>query len=204
MPKTLQYTVYTYDELSDDAKEKAREWFRESSAADTDFANFVIEDAQTIAGILGIEFNKLKRDAPAVYWSGFASQGDGASFDGSYSYSEDAPRLIREHAPEDAELHRIADALEKLQAEHGFKLSAACKVTGHYVHAYCMDVEVFADDADISEETEKELTQLLRDFANWVYAQLESANDDANSDEVVAETIEANEYTFKADGRRFG
>ena len=58
---------------------------------------------------------------------------------------------------------------------------------------------------DIERETDKgedEITECLRDFANWIYKQLERDYDYQNSDDAVAETIEANDYEFTEDGER--
>ena len=42
------------------------------------------------------------------------------------------------------------------------------------------------------------------DKEGWIYRTLESEYDYQNADEQVDENIEANEYTFTAEGRRFG
>ena len=52
---------------------------------------------------------------------------------------------------------------------------------------------------DIS-DAEDTVTQCLRDFADWIYSQLEKAYDWENSDEQIAETILCNEYEFTEDG----
>ena len=45
------------------------------------------------------------------------------------------------------------------------------------------------------------IEQAMRDFADWIYRQLESAYDDAMSDESADESILANEYEFDETGR---
>lgn len=47
---------------------------------------------------------------------------------------------------------------------------------------------------------EKELTQILRDFANWMYKSLETEYYYQTSDEACKETIEANDWEFTEDG----
>ncbi len=110
--------VFTFDELSDKAKERARDWYREASNRDNYWSENVLEDAQTIGAMLGIEFKTRayktvggkERSEPCIYWSGFWSQGDGASFEGRYSFHKGGLRQLRAHAPQDAELDRIAGA----------------------------------------------------------------------------------------------
>jgi len=221
MPRvvTIIKTLYQFDELpTAAAKEKARDWYRELAASD-DLLELCLDDFESIAKILGVEFDTREihsartgrtRYEKRVYYSGFSSQGDGASFDGRYSYVADAPKKIREYAPQDAILHAIADDLESLQNKYGKQLYAKTNVSGHYVHANCMAVDVAcADDGDyginadsLIIDDEKELTQILRRFANWIYRQLEQAYDYNMSDESVDENIRINEYEFNETGKR--
>jgi len=46
MAKQLTFAAYTFDELSDKAKDKARQWMRESLGANTDWADSIIDDAK--------------------------------------------------------------------------------------------------------------------------------------------------------------
>jgi hypothetical protein len=54
-----------------------------------------------------------------------------------------------------------------------------------------------------STEDEKELLKLMRDFADWIFHGLREEYEYQMSDESVDETLEANEYEFTADGKRF-
>lgn len=91
---------YTFNELSEEAKEKAREWYRK--VEDFSFyAETVIDDAKTIAKLMGININN-------VYYSGFWSQGHGACFEGTYTYKAGSVKALKDYAPLDTELHAIA------------------------------------------------------------------------------------------------
>jgi hypothetical protein len=213
MPRTISTTVYTFDELTDEkAKERAREWYREASASDfSDFhADSMYDDFQECAERLGITFatrgrklmNGTMRQDPDIEWSGFWSQGDGLSYAGTYQYRKDSRKLILAHAPQDTELHRIADALYDIQRKHFFSLTASITKEGRYSHSGTMSVTI--EDAKGNEPAEfDEMRTLFRDFADWMYQQLEKEYEYQNSDEVVDENIVANEYTFTADGERF-
>lgn len=202
--RVIETQVFTYSELSDDAKAKARDWYREASQGDNYFSESVIEDAAMIAAMLGIEIKtrsvKLMgggtRQEPLIYWSGFYSQGDGASFEGTYSYKADCLAAISAHAPQDEKLHAIARALQ----DNGNGLVATIE---RYRHARTMQIDVETEDGDVAlPETETALIEAFRDFADWIYCQLEKEYEYVNSDEAVAETIIANEYEFTADGKR--
>jgi hypothetical protein len=61
-----------FDQLGDDAKKRARDWFREGSAQD-DWYESTVDDWKQFLSDMGF-------DDPEVSFSGFGSQGDGASF----------------------------------------------------------------------------------------------------------------------------
>ena len=208
MAREVTSTVYTFDELSDSAKERARDWWRECENQDFD-TSFMYEDFEQVAKILGITFDtrpvKLMgggtRYESKIYWSGFSSQGDGACFEGSYEYNLDCARKIRQHAPQDAKLHAIADGLVAIQKKHFYKITAKVKHgRGNYYHAYSMDVDVYKGDYETDAETAETVTELMRDFANWMYRQLERNYEYRMEDEQVDENIRANEYEFDEQG----
>lgn len=203
--ETTTRTLYKFDELSDEAKEKAHHWYREAGAGDQ-WWDCVYEDAQTLAGLLGISLDYKHGHAPhlspAIWFAGFSSQGDGACFEGSYRYARDSVAAVKAHAPQDTELHRIAKGLQDVQRPHFYKLIATAKHRGHYYHSGYMQVEVeHGDDLyrDIG-DAEGDVIQLLRDFADWIHTRLEAEWDYLNADEQVDENIVANEYMFTEDG----
>jgi hypothetical protein len=202
MARSIIKTVYPFNELSDSSKEKAREWFRLFNTFEPEFDDFV-----QVAAILGITFKEAKRGGVDIFYSGFSSQGDGACYNGNYSSpTTNPPLLIREYAPQDAELHRIADELEKIQAAHDYDIVAKTWHEGHYYHEYCMDTDVHMFDGDDSPVagTADAVVKLLRAFAKWIYKQLNDMYDYEQSNEYVDECIVANEYEFYEDGTHFG
>ena len=209
--KTITTTVYSFDELNDNAKEKAREWYRRGQDGDNYFAECVIEDAETCAGLMGIEFHKrsTKRNEPCVFWSGFYSQGDGACFEGSWRADRVKPGKLKEHAPQDTELHRIAAEFERIALAYP-DASFTVKHSGHYSHQYCTDFDV---DLGIEHEpgleeklesSESDLIEAARDFMQWIYGSLEKESNYQNADEQVDKNIMANDYTFTQDGKLEG
>ena len=214
MPEIIETTVYRLGELSDAAKDKARAWYREGGF-DYDWYDAVYEDFQRIAEILGLNLKTRTvrlmgggtRQEPCIWFRGFCSQGDGACFESWYSYQKHAPRLIREHAPQDTELHRIADALQAVQRRNFYQLRAEASHRGHYYHEYCMAISVERDSStcqDMTDDAEDVVMETLRDLARWLYRQLEREYDALTSDEAVDEAITANAYTFTEAGRPFG
>lgn len=209
MPRIKETTVYAYSELSENAKESARNWYRNSDC-DSFWSEHVIDDAADIADMLGIDLRQTRKTrmdnthfyAPTIYYSGFSSQGDGACFESTYKYKPGALKAIQAHAPTDKRLQGIAKELQDIQKRYFYKLTAATKHRGHYYHSGCMSVDVeHSDDSyrDIG-TAESDITDALRSFADWIYNQLEKEYEWCNSDEQVTESIEANEYEFDEDG----
>ncbi len=205
--RTIEQTVFKFSELTDSAKEKAREWWRTSEDIDLDH---VIDDAAIVADLFGLDIRKKTirlmngktRAEPAVYWSGFWSQGDGASYEGDYSYCKGALAAIVSYAPTDTALHDIVRRLQRVQARNFYRLTASITQSGRYVHEMTMRFDVSrTDDAPVSDNDIEELSDCLRDFARWVYRALETEWEYQASDEVVDELLDVNGYEFDEEGR---
>ena len=116
--RMIETAVYKYDELSERAQQKAREWYLEGGL-DYPWWDYSYEDFARVAEILGIDLsqkpiplmNGKYRYEPEIYFTDFYSQGSGSSFVGTYSYAKGAVAKIKQYAPQDEELHRIAQAL---------------------------------------------------------------------------------------------
>lgn len=207
--RVIETNAYTYDELSDEAKEKAREWYRSATASDDFFSECVFDNAATVADLMGIDLCWTRPGNPAnpykqtIYYSGFYSQGDGACFECTYQYKAGAGKAVAAHAPEDEELQRIAEALQTLQKRYFYKLRGSTKHRGHYYNSRSMDIALWhVDDEYRTIPEHDDFDELMRDFADWIYKELERSYDDQNSDDFVAETIISNEYEFDISGRR--
>lgn len=213
--RTIETQVFTYSELSESAKSNARDCYRNSVAGDNFFAECVYDDAADIGDIIGIDLRqtrKTKKDGsplytPTIFYSGFSSQGDGACFESSYRYKPGALKALRAHiggeSKGDKELLRICKGLQDIQRKYFYRLQATTKHSGHYCHSGCMRVSVDYVGDYVDRETDKgedEITQLLRDFADWIYVRLETEYEWENSDDNIAEIIEANGYEFTEDG----
>jgi hypothetical protein len=210
MPEQRTITVYKFDELSDKAKDKAREWYRECESQDFGAHGELYEPAETAAKLLGIEFathniplmSGKTRSEPKIYWE-LHVQGSGASFEGSYRYNLDCKRKVRSEFPTDTKLHAIADGLVEIQKKHGFTLTAKITQSGRGVHEYTMDAEVYEDDGNLTDpETSTAVLELMRDFAKWIYKYIDAEYEYRMSDEAVDESIQANDYAFTIEGRR--
>jgi hypothetical protein len=214
MPEVIETTVYTFDELDERAQERARDWYRQASA-DDDWHEFVFEDFERICEILGVArttrpvrlYGGGTRQKPCIWFSGFSSQGDGACFEGSYSYRKGASRAIRAYSPRDERLAAIADQLQQIQRKNLYALEARLTHRGRYYHEHSMEISVERNsnrDQLPTADAEEGVSEALRDLARWLYRQLEQEYDHQMSNEVVDEGIVASGYTFTEAGSRFG
>ena len=146
--ETIERTLFKFEELSDEAKEKARDRYREGN----DYSFYqedVYEDASRMGKMMGIDLDtkpvKLMggstRYAPCIWYSGFWNQGDGACFEGNYSYQKGGAKAIKGEC-NDPELIRIATQIQEVQRQNFYKLRAVTSHRGHYYHSGCMSVDV--------------------------------------------------------------
>ena len=192
--KTKTIEIYSFDELGETAQAKVIDTMRDLNT-DYEWYDFIYDDVKEIGSMLGIEIDN-------IYFSGFYSQGDGAQFTGSYAYSKGASKRLRQHAPQDTELHAISDNLQSIQRKHFYALSATVKSTGRYSHEYGTTIAV-ADDRAYhwnNAEADDSITECLRDFMRWIYSRLESEYEYLTSEEAIRESIQANDYDFYSDG----
>lgn len=193
--RTEQISVFKFDELSESAKEKAREWYRNVSSSD-DWYDSVYEDAKQVASLMGVTITEIG-------FSGFWSQGDGAHFEGSFKYAKGCAKAVAQYAPQDAELQRIAKEWQALQSTRFYKITGEVSHSGHYRHENCTSFGVSVDDNYADADTEESVKELMRDIMRWIYSQLEKEYYYLNADAQVDESIKMNDYEFTVDGEIF-
>ena len=211
MTRVIEKTVYKFDELSDEGKETARNWWRKCENQDFD-TSFLYDDFENVGKLIGIEFDQRPvklmgggtRYEPTIWWSGLSSQGDGACFEGSYSYAKGAVKaLTAETGGSEHKLISIAQRLADVQRRRFYRVEARVKHRGHYYHSHSTDIDVFDREdnyRNLGDDAET-IAECLRDFMDWIYRSLEEEYKYRMSDASVDESIECNEYEFDENGR---
>lgn len=203
MSREVTKTVFKFEELSDSAKEKAREWYRGGSAGDEFYAESALEDAKDALKILGYRVDN-------IYYSGFSSQGDGAQFVGAFYASDydakgtNGVQKLLIDRPTDTGLARCAAEIERILLLAP-ELSASISRFGNYSHEMCtrIDVETETENLEQSELLKEAFKEVSRDLMRWIYKALEAEYEWANADAQVDENIIINEYEFNTDGSRY-
>lgn len=194
--RTASITVYSFNELSDKAKENVRNWHSECLAEWWDYTEDDFREVLKRMGFYDVE--------PAFSLS--YSQGDGASFTASFSHDKPCLEAVKDHAPVDEELARIAIAIDALPIGfHG-------RVARNYAFRECHEYSITAEDCVIEQvDNELEATDdlvndfatIVRDLCCWYFKQLQGELEYQTSDEAIVENCELNGYEFTADGRLF-
>lgn len=207
---TTNTDVYEFSELSPEAQAKAIDDVRSDEYyLDYPWHEFLIE--QFVEDITKEGWELTTKD---VYFSGFWSQGDGASFDARldvYDYinfhclADKYPLILK--LTEDGPYVWGATHTNSYSNHYSHERTRYFQIDGESEDAWVSDggiteeqlpavrAEMAALDADI-EERRLELSQLL-------YGDLQKEYDELNSDEAIKDHIEANDYQFTINGKRY-
>ena len=111
MPRIIETTVYTIDELSDAAKENARIWYRQTRACTTTGTTSSTRTSRRSAGFIGVT---LATTPVCLYGGGTRDKTAGVHFSGfsqprrrrfllrhGTATQRDLSKAIRAHAPKD-------------------------------------------------------------------------------------------------------
>lgn len=184
----------SFEQLSKTAKEHAIEqmgnFWNECKWYDS-----VYEDVKQIASLMGIEIENIG-------FSGFWCQGDGAHFEGIFSYKKGAIAAVKAYAPLDEKLHDIVHEYASAQRKSFYKLSGSVKHSGTYSHSGCTDIDVqHSDDMyrDIG-ELYQEMKDVLRSFMDWIYDQLEEDYNAQTQEESAKDYYKSSETVFDEKG----
>lgn len=192
-----EYDVYTFEELSPEAKEKALEKFRNINV-EHDWYEFTIDDWRGKLSEAG--WGNL--EAIEISFSGFWSQGDGASFTVKKMYDDNVLKLI--------DTYKLVEKYSLLkEAEY---LEGSITRRGMYSHESSTIIEINGDPkegVDYDEfhkqlsGLEKDLKEIMVNLNHDIYKELEKEYENAISDEAVRDAILINEYEFLEDGSFF-
>ena len=176
------FNLITYDMLSDKKKQELIEKYRDVEVQH-DWYDYTYKQFQEICDNIGIT-------DPKPSFTGFWSQGDGASFSGYYNYKKGALKWVKNNYPQDNELQGIVKGLQDLQRRYFYKLDCTVTTTGRYAHSGTMYIDKCSH-----ENVEEDLLTLLCDLADWLYKQLETEYEYRISDENIINYIK--EYVLE-------
>lgn len=217
MPSTRTILVYKYDELSDKAKDNVKTKY---IAPNIDL-EYVIDNAKRDGEKRGFEIED-------VSWSGFSSQGDGASWTGrvlldkflNYHLKEDDPDYARYttllllaedgwvdnyvHVQRKAFMYSHSGTMTIDQPYMGYVSAKDDATIGAECPLQGASVHDLYDGIDINNLLDDLYQWMLREakeYADDIYKKLEHAYDDEMSDQHVSVMADANEWEFDETGK---
>ena len=179
--REMNVMVYSFDELSEAAQERALNEFRDINV-EFHWWRDTYDTIRAAGKLIGLDIDGIYFD-PDLY----------CIFNADYRYVCGAGKAIQAEFPHATDLHKVAKDLQDLQKRHFYSLS--CAVTeGRSMNYYrCFR---FGEDYECDA-----LGDILDDFAHWARVLLRNEYEYLTSDEAIREMIEANEYEFTEDGK---
>lgn len=185
-------TSVSYADLNEAQKEKAIEIMRELENHDSTpfWAENITDDWKED---LSTEYGVTD---PVIYWSGFSSQGDGASI--STEYYIDIEKFLRK-CKVWSKFRVLHNIVEREEIHCRFDRSSSRYNHENTVSGYVeldYNIDWTSKQEETAERLEEFLTDTIRDLSRTLYRELDKENDYQQSDEALWSTIEANEYNY--------
>ena len=184
--RQLKISLYQFDELNEETKKKVLEKFRHINV-EWEWYEPVYDGFEELASEYGIEVDDIN-------FSGFYSQGDGASFTGEIA---DFKKFA-----EKTGLKRLARFSEPI--EYNLEMMVT-RVTYQYYHSKTVEADIRDGGyyPRLSNLIEEKLEKVKEELCGKLYRILEEEYCYLTSDEVVADTIRVNGYEFTEGGELF-
>jgi hypothetical protein len=188
---------YTFNELSDSAKETARNHYRQYGL-DYEWWDCTFDDWKAALLLIGI-------DVSNIYFSGFSSQGDGACFECEYSYVPGWRKAVKSEFGGSIQttLLTAGERLQAIQRPFFYGVTATVKHSGRYSHSNSTDFTVDPgerfESSDII-ELEDDIESALRELMDDLYNDLEDEYDYLTSDSVIDEYLQDGDWQFLESG----
>lgn len=195
------YDVYTYDELSDEAKEKVKDWFLDIRRED-DGGIFQDSCMDTLNEVFPNSDVKIE-------YSLSYSQGDGFNTYGTLSVDDLLNVDLSRYPFKDSNITPLSDKdAIKAVCEKADVTSIALPENRRYGYSMADRIEVVPDyDVELTDEETallSELEKFAQDVMGLLNSQFESSGYDyfyETTDEEVADWANANDYEFTEDGK---
>lgn len=179
MPQNVTITIYKFNELSDNAKEVARDWYRDIN----DDNEYAWENTKEDASTIGLTL--LGQDSYRSLMNG--------KFDGTDAIGC-ALNIQREHG-KDCETYKTAmEFISKHDEYYG--------VNGKITQGILCQFPEYAQD-ELEAEFQTHENEFLKSLCENYRIMYEKDIEYKQSDEVIDEQLECNEYDFTVAGKRF-
>jgi len=185
----LEKTLFKFDELSKDVQQNLID--KEIEYVENyEYYDFVEEDFIIMMSIIGFDIDECR-------FSGFYSQGDGASFIGKYSYKKYDIKKFKEEYPNEDEIIQLLNELNNFQKMLNYQINVDLEKNyiTRYVHEYSVDIIVYNKetedcfDCDISR-----IVEIFREFMKIFYNKVNDSYEYVTSNEIILKKFQEIEY----------
>lgn len=188
-----------YLELSDEAKERAFEDFKNRDMYGSNYADWVFDDWIERLGAIGID-----TEVYGMHFSGFYSQGDGASFEGAIDlklFLEQHPELKARHS----ELYLSTIPFDKLSDDYAqYTINLQRTQHRHYCHENTITLEWDIEANTVGKfdkvmtDAEPDILEQCREHMRSLYNDLQNAYEEELGLDCFLESVEY--MDFEEDG----
>lgn len=207
--RTIRTKVYQFNELSNEAKQIAIQWYRNGNYDGQLYADEIIDSVKAMAEVFNLKFGREYTDIRTVHIDDNILELQGVRlykyivnnywrhlFRPSYIKSIDRPVYWKQFIckVKKGQNGEYTNLYSKIRKDN------SCVLTG-----VCYDMDILQPVYDFLQKPDKSTTfaDLISDIESAIRITFEINEDWINSDEYITDQIEANEYEFKADGTRF-
>ena len=186
----IEKTLYEFKELPQKGKDSVIKTYVENWSGE-----WALDEAKTRAQYLGIDIDDF-------HYSGFCSQGDGASFTGWFRAKDVTEKGLAAVASyEDETLDALSAAIKKVVAALP-NLRVEITTSGRYCHSNTMrfDYAENNEDIDIDGELARRIERVLKTFADQVYNTLRKDYFASTEESFVEMDCTEQELEFFVDG----
>jgi len=207
--RTIRTKVYKFNELSDEAKEKAIDWCRNVNNDIHDYED-IVSSAKAVADLFDLKFGKSYTDIRFGHIEDRILELSGTRLYkyvvNNYYDSLFTPKYIKTIGRElkckqfICKIHTGANGKFTQLFSKLTKVNDGCALTG-----MCYDDDILQPVYEFLKNPDKSTTfeDLIKDIENAISKTLRDIEEWVNSDEYITEQIEANEYEFTQDGNLF-
>lgn len=208
--RTVRTKVYKFNELSEQAKQKAIDTFRSNDNEVNFYAEEICDSAKKVIKLFNLRTGNEYSDIRTSHIDDNILQLSGVRL---YKYIINnyysdlfTPAYIKTIYKEwhcklfICKLKTGRDGNKYTQVYSKTKKDNSCVLTG-----VCYDMDILEPIYKFLEKPSKGITfeDLMNEIGNAINKTYSDNDDWVNSDEFITETIEANEYEYTQDGRRF-
>ena len=193
---TKEYKVYSFLELSAEAKEKVKQWYLEGQEADI-FTDDIKEILSSEYGITTL----------STYYSLGYCQGDGLCLYGYILFNDLKSDKFKNIAFKNFTIsdykafHELENYASKIDFKHNGRY--------YYANSTDIDIDYYCNSNKMEKLIDKMINKLLTNIKHWYFAECNNFEKDGYSyfyeidDSDLSEICDNNNYTFLADGNLF-